>query len=318
MSTEEIKYFERLNISVLSIEAIKDLIQTDIIDTIQAWDRGLDLDRQCFHIIGPAGVGKTSICKQIQEALTKETGKSFDMIMVKAPVLTKDDLMIPLPVVTEDTFKMLYSDFIPQDPSSCGLFVIDECSRGDHALQQLFWQVQDEYKVHLKDFPKGWFVITTDNPDDSEYQMDTMEDAAGLRRQLHVYTEVSVPDFLRYGKLVGFHPLVLEFISTNPDFLYDFEAQKIGSVFANPASWEKVSNHLHKADKTGEGNFTDADISRIENKAAGLVNVNKARMFIEFATEGKDINPRDIFFDYPNVRNSIKNLIAKTMIVKLN
>ena len=313
MATEEQKYFERLNIPVLSIESIKTLIKTDIRDTISAWERGKDVDKQCFHIIGPAGVGKTAICDQLRKELSEEVGRQFKLIMVKSPVLSRDDFIIPFPIIgkgeVDDTFKMLYSDFVPKGESTYGLFVIDECSRGDHSLQQLFWQVQNEYKVHLKDFPKGWFVITTDNPDDSEYQMDTMEDSAGLRRQLHIYTEVSVKDFLRYASVEGFHPLIIEFISSNPEFLYDFDAQKIGSVFANPASYEKLSNHLHKIDKDGKGNFTNDDFNRLESLAGGLLNVNKARLFIEFAMEGKDINPKDIFFDLPKVRKQLKTLL---------
>ena len=313
MATEEQKYFERLNIPVLSIESIKSLIKDDIKDTISAWGRGKDVDKQCFHIIGPAGVGKTAICEQLKNELSEEVGRQFKMIMVKSPVLSRDDFIIPFPIIgkgeVDDTFKMLYSDFVPKGETTYGLFVIDECSRGDHSLQQLFWQVQNEYKVHLKDFPQGWFVITTDNPDDSEYQMDTMEDSAGLRRQLHIYTEVSVKDFLRYASVSDFHPLIIEFISSNPEFLYDFDAQKIGSVFANPASYEKLSNHLHKIDKDGKGNFTNDDFNRLESLAGGLLNVNKARLFIEFAMEGKDINPKDIFFDLPKVRKQLKTLL---------
>jgi hypothetical protein len=313
MAAEEQKYFERLNIPVLSIEGIKNLIKDDVIDTIKCWDMGRNIEKQCFHIIGPAGVGKTAICGQLTEELTELTNKHFDMIMVKSPVLSRDDIMIPFPVIEgkKKGFEMLYSDFVPDGEDTYGLFVIDECSRGDHSLQQLFWQVQNEYAVHLKPFPKGWFVITTDNPDDSEYQMDTMEDAAGLRRQLHIYTEVSVKDFLSHGNKVGFHPLIIEFISANPDFLYDFEAQKMGSVFANPASYEKLSNHLHKMDRDGKGNFSREQFFRIEALASGLLNVNKARMFVEFAMEGKDINPRDIFFDLPKVRAALKELVDK-------
>ena len=106
---------------------------------------------------------------------------------------------------------MLYSDFVPpQKEDSFGIFVIDEFSRGDHTLQQLLWQVQNEYAIHRYEFPKGWFVISIDNPDDSAYTMDTMEDAAGLRRQLHIYTEVSPIDFLNYAIQKDFHPYEFE------------------------------------------------------------------------------------------------------------
>lgn len=327
---QEQKYFERLNISVLSISKIKQIIKDDIKRTIKAWDSGVEVRKQCFHIIGPAGVGKTEICYQIADELTNElfqgpdgveiTDKGFEqrqghfqVIMVKAPVLSRDDFIIPFPVIDNGSasFKMLYSDFVPKDKDSYGLFVIDEFSRGDHSLQQLLWQVQNEYKIHLMDFPKGWFVISIDNPDDSEYQIDTMEDAAGLRRQLHVYSEVSVPDFLNYAVERKFHETIIEFISTHPDYLYDFDAQKIGSVYANPASYEKLSDHMKKMDIEAKGNYSNSNYEQIRALSSGLLNTAKANLFIEFLREGSDINPKDIFSDYKRIRLRIKKMLKE-------
>jgi hypothetical protein len=306
MSTnqQEQKYFERLNISVLTISRIKELIKTDIKNTLNAWNKGKMVERQCFHIIGPAGVGKTEVMKQITDELTIELKRQFNLIIVKAPVLSRDDFIIPFPITDNGniSFKMLYSDFVPKDPDSYGLFVIDEFSRGDHSLQQLLWQVQNEYKVHLMDFPRHWFVISIDNPDDSEYQLDSMEDAAGLRRQLHIYTEVNTPDFLKYAIENNFHETVIEFIQTHPDYLYDWDSQKLGAVYANPASYEKLSHHMWKFELN---NGIERHYDDIEALASGLLNVAKARLFIEFIREGKDINPKDIVFDYKKVRPKI-------------
>jgi len=298
---------------VLSISKIKDLIKRDIKNTLNAWEKGRNVDRQCFHIIGPAGVGKTQICEQMCVELTEELKVDFALIMVKAPVISRDDMILPFPKISksgelDDSFRMLYSDFVPKGDDSYGMFVIDEFSRGDHALQQLLWQIQNEYKVHLYDFPKNWFVVSIDNPDDQEYSIDTLEDAAGLRRQLHLYTEVSVQDFLTYAIANDFHPMVIEFIQTHPDYLYDFEAQKMGSVFANPASYEKLSDHLWKFELAGN---LEESFDHIEHIASGLLNVNKARLFLEFARDKKDINPKDIFYKYATVRKRITNFVKK-------
>lgn len=325
----ELKYHERLNISVLSIAKIKDLLKNDIIDTIAAWAEGRDVDKQCYHIIGPAGVGKTQICYQIQHELTEtifgshnekcEIGdkKEFSIIMIKSPVLSRDDFIIPFPVKESDgggySFKMLYSDFVPKAKNTYGIFVIDEFSRGDHQLQQLLWQIQNEYSVHKHKFPKGWFVISIDNPDDSEYSMDNLEDAAGLRRQLHVYTEVSAIDFLNYAIEKDFHPTIIEFIQTHPEYLYDFQAQKIGSVYANPASYEKLSDHLWKM----EIRRKEIDFAEIEVKASGLLNTNMTRMFLEFARDKKDINPKDVFHNFQKVKPAIDKLLKESDNAKL-
>ena len=57
----ELKYHEILNISVLSINKIKELIKQDIVRTFKTCAGGKDVQKQCWHIIGPAGVGKTEI-----------------------------------------------------------------------------------------------------------------------------------------------------------------------------------------------------------------------------------------------------------------
>lgn len=312
---EEQKYYEKLNIAVLSINKIKELLKDDILSTLAAWSKGIDVDKQCYRIIGPAGVGKTQICYQIADELSKQLSQKFEIIMVKAPVLSRDDFIIPFPVTDNGKakFKMLYSDFVPEGNDTFGLFVIDECGRGDHALQQLLWQVQDEYAIHRFNFPKGWFVIAIDNPDDSEYSMDIIEDAAGLRRTLHIYTEVLAKDFLDYAIANNFHNFVIEYIQTHRERVYDFGAQKIGSVYANPASWEKVSNHLIKM----EALHGSIDFEILENKIAGLINTHQTRLFLEFARDNKDINPKDLFYNFSSVKPKIEELIKENNNSKL-
>ena len=316
----ELKYHERLNIAVATIGKTKEIIKNDIMDTLASWHKGRNVDKQSYHIIGPAGVGKTQICSQIAYELTQNIFgahneknpndlKRFEMIMIKSPVLSRDDFIIPFPVEKGDNtmdFKMLYSDWVPKEVGTYGLFVIDEFSRGDHQLQQLLWQVQNEYTVHTLEFPQGWFVISTDNPDDSEYSMDNLEDAAGLRRQLHLYVEVNAQDFLDYAIQQKFHPFIIEFIQTHTEYLYDFQAQKIGSVYANPASYEKLSSHLWKMeDRRGQ-----IDFEEIDYKASGLLNTNMTRLFLEFARDKKHISPKDVFENFSRVRSKVKSLLA--------
>ena len=307
----EVKYFEKLNISTTTIDKVKEDLQDDIVSTLKTWERGRDVQKQCYHIIGPAGVGKTQICYQIQKELSQAVGKEFDLIRITSPVLTRDDFLVPFPIVPdkiEDTerFKMLYTDFIPHQSNPYGLYVIDEFARGDHPLQQLLWQVQNEYCVHRYEFPKGWFVISIDNPDEKEYSMNTLEDAAGLRRQSHIYVEVSAPAFLKYGTKMDFHPFVLDYINTYHDRVYDFQSQKVGSVYSNPASWEKVSDILWKAEIANEGNF---DINALDTRISGLINSSAAMMFIGFCLDNTNIvRPEDIISHF---KEKAEPIIAK-------
>lgn len=304
-NNEEKKYYQRLGIVPLSIDNIKRIIKDNIKNTLKNWESGGDIEKQTFRVISPAGIGKTQIALQICEELSKELNVKFNHILIKAPVLSRDDFLCPYPV-DNSKFKMLYSDFVPTDKNSFGLFIIDELSRGDSSLQQLLWAVQNENRVHTFDFPKGWFVLCLDNPDDQEYNMNMIEDAAGLRRVLHIYGEVNSKSFLKYAKEKSFHPSVIEFIELHPDYLYDFNAQKVGMIFSNPASWERVSNILW--------GYCDNIFSNIQDLTIlfdGLLNQSMSRMFIDYLKNRDGINPKDIFRNYElyEVKNNVIKMI---------
>jgi len=315
--SEEKKYYSRLGIVPISINNVKKIIKTNIKNTIECWKNGKDIEKQTFHVIGEAGTGKTQISLQIANELTEELNIKFNTILIKGPVLSRDDFLCPFPVIDngKSRFKMLYSDFVPLDDDSYGLFIIDEFARADHSLQQLLWQVQNEYKMHLQKLPKGWFVLCLDNPDDQEYSMNYMEDAAGLRRTLHLYSNISSEDFLNHAIKHNFHPLVIEYIQIHPDYLYDFGSQKIGMIYSNPASWERVSNILWGYETCERGILKNLD--DLITLISGLLNSNMTRMFIGFIKDRKDISPRDIFFKYNEVRKDIQELVKNLNNVKM-
>jgi len=302
--SEEKKYYQRLGIIPLSIDNIKRIVKQNIKNTIQCWNEGKNIEKQCFRIISPAGIGKTAISIQIANELSEELKIDFKYILIKAPVLSRDDFLCPFPVVDNGNskFKMLYSDFVPLEEDTYGLFIIDELSRGDSSLQQLLWQVQNESKIHTKEFPRGWFVLCLDNPDDQEYNMNVLEDAAGLRRSLHLYSEVNAQAFLNHAVTNGFHPLVIEYIQIHPDYLYDFDAQKIGMIYSNPSSWERISNILWGFDKEGR---ILKNLDELSTLFGGLLNSSMTRMFISFIKDRKDISPKDIFYKYDSIRKDI-------------
>jgi hypothetical protein len=93
-----------------------------------------------------------------------------------------------------------------------------------------------------------------------------------------------------------YHPFVLDYLNTYHERLYDFEAQKVGSVYANPASWEKVSDLLWKEEIAHDGNL---DIQKLETRIAGLLNASATLLFIGFCLDNSEIiKPSDIIDNY--------------------
>lgn len=315
-NSEEKKYYQRLGVVPISIDNIKRIIKTNISNTIKCWNSGKEIEKQTFKIIGEAGIGKTQISYQIAKELSEELKVQFNCIIIKAPVLSRDDFLCPFPIIDngKSRFKMLYSDFVPMDPDSYGIFVIDELSRGDSNFQQLCWQIQNEHKVHTHDLPKGWFVICIDNPDDLEYSLNMVEDAAGLRRVLHLYSEVNAQAFLNYAVKTGFHPIVTEFITIHPDYLYDFDSQKVGMIYSNPASWERVSNILWGYDANDKALLHLDDLTTL---FGGLLNQTMTRMFVNFMRDQTDISPKDVFYNYEKVQKQIQKYAENADNIKM-
>lgn len=292
---------EKLIIPSLSVGKTKNLLKNYILSKIKRGDNDIPIS---FRLIGPSGIGKTQICYQIAEEIKDELG-NFRIIKIQAPIFSRDDLLIPFPKPDENSFSMLFSnDFFPTKDEGGGILLIDEFSRGDEQLQQVLWQIVNNYELHNRRLPKNWFVICTDNPDEEEYAMRYFDDAAGIRRVLHIYTRSSVIDFLKYAT-TRLHPTIVNYIKTFPQDLYDWESQRRGAIYANPASWCKFSDILWLISK--EGDLQDF-LEEIEILGSGLLNFNMTRKFIDFLGDIKYIRPSEILTEYSKVRNDIKKL----------
>ncbi|MFW6242589.1 MAG: ATP-binding protein [bacterium] len=321
MTNEQMSYSDRLNIPTITINTAKKLVKNEIVNYLNIAESNDDkikrnIEKQTFRLIGPAGIGKTQICKQICDELKDTTGKDFELIIIKAPVLNRDDFLIPFPIIDENNnykkFEMLYSDFVPGENSPYGLFVIDELSRGDHNLQQLMWQVENENMIHMKEFPKGWFVVCLDNPDEAEYTVDVIEDAAGLRRKSQICVEHSNTEFINYAEKTGFYPDVISYFRTHPTRIYDVKAQKNKMVYTNPASIEKFSFHCWKYDPEGTGEGIKNNLDSLSIIADSLFNKSAGQQIIDFLEDSTTvIKPEDVIYNFhkKETKNKIQKMI---------
>lgn len=310
----EKSYQERLNIPQVTIQNAKDILKKEIVSTIKLQEQGYQPEKTTFRLIGDAGVGKTHICQQICDELSDYLDVHFEMIMVKAPVLSRDDFLIPFPANGNDgikKFQMYYSDFVPHPDQKYGLFVIDELSRGDYNLQQLLWQAENELQIHQYKFPIGWFVISLDNPDEQDYSVDVIEDAAGTRRKAHVFVRHDPKEFLDYASYKNFHPAIVDYFSQHHERIYDFQAKSNKMVFTNPASIEKLSDICWKYEQLGG---LKENLKNLEIVAGSLLNVTAADQLIDFIqNRTEEIKAEDVIFHYfennEEVRKGVQNLI---------
>ncbi len=313
----KLNYADRLNIPSLTVEEAKAILKDEVKNTITMWEMDeppVTPSKQTYRLVGPAGVGKTAICKQVADELAEETGKDFQMKKLQCPVLSRDDFLVPFPDGSE--FGMLLAKFIPKDPDSYGIIVIDELSRGDHSLQQLMWQLENENMIHDFELPKGWFVVSLDNPDENEYAIDSLEDAAGLRRKAQIYVEFNAQDFLEYAEKKNFYPSLLQYFREYPNRAYDFEDQQQGRVYTNPASIERFSEMCWKYHVNGG---VEKHEEKVRQLAESLFNRAKAAPIIEYMLEQeKNVSASDVVHNYDKVKPIIDKWIEENNHAKIS
>ena len=156
------------------------------------------------------------------------------------------------------------------------IFFFDEINRTPKDVIPFLFSLLGEGSLLDKTLPKDTLRIAAGNPDDDLNDVDSMADAAMQRRLMPIILDNKPKDWLKWAKGSGIHPLVYSFIKYNNDLLYDHAtAKKGGNIpFANPASWEKVSDLITAEDLRDTDNF-----ETIKVQLDGLLNSTIASKF---------------------------------------
>ncbi len=139
-----IKEISMKNINYVNEYQIKMAISKNILNTIKAWKNNIDIEKQSFHVVGGYGINKSHICQQIADELTKNTGTKFNIIVIDAACLVREDFILSLPT-NRKLFRRLWSDLIPKDKNSYGLFVIDDSENINYSIRNCC----DKFKMNV-------------------------------------------------------------------------------------------------------------------------------------------------------------------------
>ncbi len=266
----------------------------------------------CGHVpvfIAEAGVGKTQAARQIAEEL-----KWNPVFKFLAHMESEDLGGIPYPDAEGKTYRFLCEETIrdiilSEQPT---LLILDEWNRGEKSVMNAAFTLMEDRMFGSHRLPDQVKIMACMNPSEGSYLVNEAEKDPAFRRRLcfiGVRTDPAI--WLEYATGPGkFHSLVTGYIQASQISLTDINARESGKIYANPASWEKVSQTLQCLEKASHELWDNETTLRF--KLGGHIGSGMAEQFLQWAKENSTlINPEEILQNYKKVRSRIMQLVKK-------
>lgn len=265
--------------------------------------------------VGPSGIGKTAIPKQVAKRRNK--GKGVPYVPLHVPTMTLEDCHIPTMAVDNKAYydRRISRRFQPLlewveehknkktgklDPDMVPILAIEELNRGvDKSVTRAIFTLLDDRMIGDIQLDESIQMIVTMNPTGGGMAVNEFErDPAMRRRLLPVGIAFNYGDFIKHATNAGFHPNVIAHLGAQPTHCYDDAAAAAGKVFACPATWENVSRICWRMQELGVSLLTPAGRAAI----SGAIGVGSATAFLEYVKDHTlVVTPEDVLTSYgPN------------------
>lgn len=266
----------------------------------------------CGHVpvfIAEAGVGKSQGARQIADELTWKSVFKF-----LAHLESEDLGGIPYPDKEGTTYRFLCEESIrnvilDDKPT---LLILDEWNRGEKSVMNAAFTLMEDRMFGSHHLPDHVKIMACMNPSEGNYLVNEAEKDPAFRRRLcfiGIRTDPAI--WLEYATGPGdFHPLVTGYIQVSQNSLTDVNARESGKIYANPASWEKISQTLQHMEKAGMDLLENETTLRF--KLGGHIGSGMAEQFLQWAKENSTlINPEEVLHQYKKVRKRVTQLVKK-------
>ena len=226
-------------------------------------------------VLGPAGVGKSSIFKQtVAEIATgdpfasfrystntgcylvggvptdgtpegdaRERETSFGFIDMRLSQVEPQDLAgIPMPEngVTKRHLPMDIPVISASHLPERGLLLLDEVNQADLAVQKAMFSIILDKKIDNKPFKPGWKIMAAGNR--LEDSLAVSELAGPLQNRFaHYVVDADYENFKAWALKNGIHPAVTTYLANNTADLCKGEGTNGEYAFPTPRTWEQVS-----------------------------------------------------------------------------
>lgn len=268
-------------------------------------------------LVGEAGIGKTQIFKQVGDDL------NYSVVYYYLAHLEREDISgIPMPNEQKTAYRFLCEESIHEliNTPNPVIMVLDEWNRGEKPVMNAAFTLMEQRRFGAYTLPDHIFIGAAMNPSEGAYLVNEAEKDPAFRRRLCFLGVRADPTVwhqwaISRGRV---HPMVCDYIATKPDNLMDIQAREAGKIYANPASWEKVSDTLKVMEKLNMSFADNEHVLRL--KLSGHIGAGMTEEFVSWLRDSATaIDPMDILKYYKEKGQAkVKALVAKNMNKILN
>ena len=209
-------------------------------------------------LIGPPGIGKTAIMKQIAEeegcglvaySMTHHTRQSA----IGLPYISEKEYGGRKWSVTEYTMSEIVAsiyEYMNKTGKKSGILFLDEINCVSETLQPVILQLLQNKRFGNIDLPEDWIIVAAGNP--PEYNRSVREmDMVTLDRVKNIDVEADLKVWQRYAVKNGIHMAVRSYLDIYPDHFYRITDTDSGQFFVTARGWEDLSLMLTSYEEDG-------------------------------------------------------------------
>ena len=210
-------------------------------------------------LIGPPGIGKTAIMKQIAEetglglvsyTMTHHTRQSA----IGLPFITEREFHGETFSVTEYTMsEIVASIYIYMEETGIeeGILFLDEINCVSETLAPVMLQLLQNKTFGNHPLPEGWMIVAAGNP--PEYNRSVRElDMVTLDRVKNMDIETDLTIWQKYAFEHQIHPAIRSYLTVYPEHFYRIENTNRGQFFVTARGWEDLSIVLEAYEDSDE------------------------------------------------------------------
>ena len=246
-------------------------------------------------LIGPPGIGKTAIMRQIADevgcalvaySMTHHTRQSA----IGLPFISQKVYGGVERSVTEYTMSEIVAaiyDTMEATGKRSGILFLDEINCVSETLTPVMLQLLQNKTFGNVPLPEDWVIVAAGNP--PEYNKSVRElDMVTLDRVKHIDVSADLAVWQRYAVAQGVHPAVRTYLSVYPDHFYRITETDRGLSFVTARGWEDMSLMLWAMEE--EGIQVDADwcLQYLQDDGIARSFALYYDLFRHFTAQGRD------------------------------